>query len=127
MTPEAKKLEPAVREAILEVTKELDGHSIYPSEMFKEMALPKKLWKPLLRTHRSDMSDPKATIFDTKTGSPLDELMGVRGLSMLWKLAEYVGADTKIAASKMGRGYQARELQSAIVRALGKNDKEAGL
>jgi len=123
MTPEAKKLNSATRNNVIEVVKRLNGHTIFDTNLVRDrFPLPKKVWKPILRTHRSDHESHKSTIF--VDSQPVDELMGIYGLSLLWSIADWLGADTKAAASKMGRGFQAAELRAAIIEACGNNEHE---
>jgi hypothetical protein len=92
-----------------------DGHTIWDADAdcFKEM--PKDLMDRMTVVHKSDGTH-KGSIF--VGGKLVEELRGVNGLRLLWALASTVGADTKKAADKMGRGFQAHELTVAIKQKL---------
>ena len=105
-------------QAILDLLKVIggDGHTLYDAadEIFQTM--PKALMDMVTQTHKSD-GTPKGTIF--KDGQIVEEMHAVYGLDLLWRLATEVGADTKLAAQKMGRGFQAQELTKALRVKLG--------
>ena len=88
-----------------------DGHTLWDADTdtFKDM--PKDFMDSVTHVHKSDGSY-KGSIF--VNGERVEELRGVHGLGLLWALAREVGADTKKAADKMGRGFQAHELTKAI-------------
>ena len=69
-----------------------------------------------IKTYESDLSNPKSTIY-TDNG-PVDSLRGWHTLDVLWSIAEGIEADTKEAASKMGRGFQAQALSASITSRL---------
>ena len=105
-------------QAILDLLKVIggDGHTLYDAadEIFQTM--PKALMDMVTQTHKSD-GTAKGSIW--RDGQMVDEMHAVYGLDLLWRLATEVEADTKIAARKMGRGFQAQELTKAIKEKLG--------
>ena len=105
-------------QAILDLLKEIggDGHTLYDADNEIFQAMPKELMDLVTQTHKSD-GTPKGTIF--KDGQTVEEMRAVYGLDLLWRLATEVEADTKIAARKMGRGFQAQELTKALREKLG--------
>jgi hypothetical protein len=56
----------------------------------------------------------KATIFDTATGNPFRSCYGVYALDFAYGIANDIGADCTEAHKKMGRGFQAGCLVTAI-------------
>lgn len=94
-----------------------DGHSIYGVEEFDDLGLPAEFLDRFITVHKSHGTNPKGMIFG-EGGKVLPELRGVYGLDLLWGLAYAIGADTQAAAEKMGRGFQAQALTSAIYKVL---------
>jgi hypothetical protein len=84
------------------------GHALYFPEVFTEMGFPADFILPLNRAHRPDV------IFDPVSETQ-SEVQSVFELDFWWALAKHVGADTREAATKAGRGTQARELRDAIL------------
>jgi len=92
-----------------------DGWSIYPVSWYTDFGLPAELIKPLEQKLKSDFSHPKKTLF--RNGEPIEELIGVYTLRVLYQIAENIGVEEdalKNAFSKTGRGFQAQELSEAI-------------
>ena len=103
---------------ILDLLKEIgnDGHTLWAAdEPFFEL-MPKGFMESVTQTHKSD-GTAKGSIW--KNGEMVPELHSVYGLDLLWELAKEVGADTKLAGQKMGRGFQAQELTKALREKLG--------
>ena len=101
------------KQAILDLLKVIggNGHTLYDAadEIFQGM--PKELMDAVTQTHKSD-GTAKGSIW--RNGEMVPEMHAVYGLDLLWRLASEVGADTKLAAQKMGRGFQAQELTKAL-------------
>lgn len=93
-----------------------DGHMIWKVEPFVEAGLPQD-WIDM-NTHvlKSDRSNFKSTIFNE--GKVVESVKGIYGLDCLWQIANDIDADTKIASTKIGRGFQAGELTTAIMKKL---------
>lgn len=101
----------------MEITKEIiregieneviigDGHTIFGPEFYKGFDV-----SHLVRNHASG-DTPKSTIFDTQTGEPMKELMGVYNLQFLYWLASEAGVSYREA---FGRGTQARNIVEAL-------------
>mgnify|MGYP003152937129 CR=1 FL=1 len=106
------------KQATLDLLKVIggDGHTLYDAadEIFQ--GIPKALIDMVTQTHKSD-GTAKGSIW--RNGQMVDEMHAVYGLDLLWRLATEAEADTKIAARKMGRGFQAQELTKAIKEKLG--------
>lgn len=90
-----------------------DGHTIFKDSYIRAMGFTDAFVDRFCESHESGDS-AKETIFSTKDGKPMPECRGVYGLNFLYGIADDIGADTKIACSKMGRGFQAQELAKAI-------------
>ena len=88
-----------------------DGHSIYFPKFFLDMGFSPDFVKRFTFKHKSDGTH-KGNIY--KDGEVLKSLEGVASLSFAYGIAGDIGADTKQACSKMGRGSQAGELSFAI-------------
>jgi len=108
------------KQVILDLVKYIggDGHTIYDPREDIFNGVSKELMESVTQTHKSDGSYKGSIFVD---GKCVEELYGVHGLELLWKLAINVEADTKVAASKMGRGFQAQALSEAIFNKLGEN------
>jgi len=89
-----------------------DGHSIWKSSMFTDMGFAAKDLP--IRKHTSDGSY-KGTVFG-HDGKPI-EPTGVYGLDFMYQLARFLGVTFP---SFMGRGFQARAIQSAVLAELTK-------
>jgi hypothetical protein len=92
-----------------------DGWSIYPVDWYTDFGVPTELIKPLEETLKSDFRHPKTTLFTN--GKPVEELVGVYTLRVLYQIAENIGVENdalKSAFSKTGRGFQAQELSEVI-------------
>jgi len=90
-----------------------DGHTIFKDQFIRDMGFTDEFVDNFCQSHESG-DCAKSTIFSTKDGKPMPECLGVYGLSFLYGIAHNINADTKIACSKMGRGFQAQELVVAI-------------
>ena len=102
----------------MEITKELvaeaidkeiiigDGHAIFYSKFYESLFDVSHL----VRNHASG-NEPKYTIYDTETGEPMTELMGVYNLDFLYWLAKETGVTYREA---FGRGTQARNIVEAL-------------
>lgn len=89
-----------------------DGHTVYDGAILD--GLPATVTKGLLHKQGGG-SDPKSKVFaNGKEVTPL----AVHGLSLLFRIAGYIGADTKEANKYMGRGRQAGALHEAITAKL---------
>ena len=87
-----------------------DGHTIFKEEAFD--MLPKEFLERYINEYESDGTG-KGDIFDDH-GNVIPKLRGVYGLTLLYGIAYDIGADTKEASSKSGRGFQADCLTRAI-------------
>ena len=91
-----------------------DGHTIYKEEAFS--MLPKEFLDKYVQEYESE-GHGKTAIYDND-GNRLDKVYGVHGLKLLYGMAYDIGADTKEAESKSGRGFQADCLTRAINKRL---------
>jgi hypothetical protein len=89
-----------------------DGHGIFDPAALTEVGVPQPLVDRFTETFESDFSNPKSTIFDNKTGLPINQMRGVYGYNVLSGIVR----DLKIQAEpKFGRGFQAEVWKKAIV------------
>ena len=93
-----------------------DGHSLYAADADFFAGMPKEIMESVTHTHKSD-GTYKGTIF--VNGEAVEEMHGVYGLDILWKVANEIGADTSLAGGMVGRGSQARALTQAIREKIG--------
>lgn len=103
-------------EALWRVAAMCDGHGIIDPGQLVEAGLAKEAVDYFTETLKSD-GTPKGTIF--VDGEPVKSLDGVYGLRLLEAIA---GALDVTYTSYMGRGYQARAIQSALRAHLGIDD-----
>lgn len=105
-------------EAIRTYLKEVgaDGHGIYKPEYLVKMGFEVAFVAKYTVREKSGKSY-KSQLFDN-SGNPVPYIDGVYALSFLYGIAENIGADTSEAMSKMGRGFQAQCLCSAISKVL---------
>lgn len=89
-----------------------DGHTIFSVKAYQEAGMPENLIKHFARTHVSDTSDPKSTIF-TREGV-VKELRGIYGLNVVEAI---VAALDLPRSSAMGRGFRAQQAIAEIVKA----------
>lgn len=94
-----------------------DGHSLFAPEFYAPYFTAEELAKAnLIQTVKSDGS-LKGSIYDRKTGQPLDSLEGVvYNLSFLYWVTRQIG-DTRWPRAE-GRGSQASELVGFISETL---------
>ena len=92
-----------------------DGHTIYATTQLVELGVPETVLKDVVERHVTEKRNPKSQLF-TADGVPIDKLDGVHGLALLKKIA----ADLGIFSSKMGRGWQMRDLQEQVRDAVDK-------
>ena len=90
-----------------------DGHNIIDPAALIEAGLPEQAVAYFTETLKSDGTH-KGTIF--VEGQPVDELAGVYGLRLLEGIAGALGVTYP---PFMGRGYQARAIQTALRAHLG--------
>lgn len=100
-----------------------DGWTMLKPEYLLRIGFSPKLVKQMTTVQKSSKHDPKGQLYDNE-GRPVDKIEGVYALAFSYAIAHNVGADTKEAYSKMGRGFQAQCLVRAIAEKLGLN-KEA--
>jgi hypothetical protein len=101
-----------------------DGHAFYSPEVFTDAGFPPEFILPLNGPVPHDAVRTVDPAFQPQKRIAPNELRAVFELDFWWALAEHVGADTKEAAMKCGRGTQARELRDAIVLELEKHLNE---
>lgn len=89
-----------------------DGHTIMKPKAFLDLGLHKDMVKAHTTVIKSDFSDHKSTIFDNKTGKPVESMEGVYGLDMLFDIVNQLKLNY---LDRFGRGSQAREWQRVIV------------
>ena len=87
-----------------------DGHTILKPEAFLKLGVPKAIVKGHTRTIKSDLSDPKYTIFD-KNGKPVKSMEGVYGLDVLADIVRQYRLEYR---EFFGRGTQAEEYKRVI-------------
>lgn len=87
-----------------------DGHTIFKEEAFD--MLPKEFLDKYVHEYES-VGHGKTAIYDND-GNRLEKLRGVYSLDLLYGMAHDIGADTKEAESKNGRGFQADCLTRSI-------------
>lgn len=102
-------------DVIKKVVDMCDGHTIFKPEALLNAGVPKDLVKAHTHKYVSDFSDPKATIFDNKTGKPVKEQEGVYGLDVLADIVMHFNLDCR---DFFGRGSQAREYARVILEHL---------
>jgi len=100
-------------EVVLRAAAVCDGHTVLDPRAFLDAGLPMDVVDHLTRTHRSDPSHPKSTLF--VDGRPVEELSGVYGLDALRFLADALGV---AYARALGRGFEARNIRAALQRHL---------
>jgi len=93
-----------------------DGHSILDPTQMVEFGFEQEFVNRFSYDHASGKSY-KETLFDTN-GNPLQSCLGVYTLDFLYGIAKDIEADTQFAERKMGRGFQASELITAIKEAI---------
>jgi hypothetical protein len=96
-----------------------DGHTLWGADADFFKGVPKEIMDSVTHTHKSDGTG-KGSIF--VNGEVVEELHGVYGLDILWRLAKETGSDTTHAGGMFGRGSQARALTQAIREKLGGAD-----
>ena len=88
-----------------------DGHSIFPPTFYSTLVEVEVLDRAgLVRTFRSDYSNPKTTIFD-RAGNPIDSMTGVYNLDVLEWIADALDVTYHPA---LGRGSQAQYIVNAL-------------
>jgi len=97
-----------------EFLSEPSGHSFWADTAFIRLGFDPAVVASLSRHHESSSRDPMQTITDMN-GNVVESLDSVYELEFLWILAREVGADVREAATKYGRGTQARLLAAAIL------------
>lgn len=98
-----------------EFVSEGNGHAIIGPDCFVEMGFMPEWVDLVTHVHESD-GTPKGTIFGPD-GRAVQKLEGVYSLSMLYRLCDLLGVDSKSAGSYMGRGFQARALAGVLLAA----------
>lgn len=96
-----------------------DGHTIWEADADFFSGMPEEFMGSVTETLKSDGS-PKGTIW--RDGEAVDEMQGVYGLTLLWRLARLIGADMDKHDQLMGRGFRACALTEAIREKLGGAD-----
>jgi hypothetical protein len=79
-----------------------DGHTIWKPSVLKNFS--NGIQSRFIRSVKSDTSDYKSTIFDSK-GQIVEECEGIYGLSLLGTICSDLNLEYE---SKLGRGFQAR-------------------
>ena len=92
-----------------------DGHSICSPKFFLDMGFSEQFVKRSTYEHESDGSH-KGNIFSN--GKKVAKLEGVYTLDFAYEVAKDIGADMNEALSKIGRGFQAGCLATAINKKL---------
>ena len=108
-------------DAILKSADRCDGHCILDPQAFITAGLPVEVVSHLTRSHKSDLSDPKATLI--VDGEPVKELSGVYGLELLQFLATALGVGYMRA---LGRGREAGNIQAALHQHFNRGGKGGG-
>tara|TARA_B100001013_G_scaffold331809_1_gene247643 strand:+ start:2643 stop:3002 length:360 start_codon:yes stop_codon:yes gene_type:complete len=98
-----------------------DGWSILSKNFFEKYLHASEITtvvEPLVKSHKSDYSHPKLTIF--KEGYPVQSIEGVHALDLLYTIANDLDLSETLnnASAKMGRGFQAQELTEGILNHL---------
>jgi len=88
-----------------------DGHTIFPPEAFTKKKIPREVIESEIRFYKSDISDPKSTIFNNQ-GQALLGLDGIYGLSLLKHIASAFDVEYE---GKMGRGWEARSVTESLI------------
>ena len=84
-----------------------DGHGLIDPEFFEGFDV-----TSITKTHKSDLSNPKYTIFTD--GVPVEEMEAVYNLDFLAMIVHQLGLDCD--EHYMGRGFQAQEYLRALER-----------
>ena len=108
-------------DAILKSADRCDGHCILDPQAFLSVGLPAEVVAHLTRRHKSDLSDPKATLI--VDGEAVKELSGVYGLELLQFLATALGVGFTRA---LGRGREACNIQAALHEHFQRGEKGGG-
>jgi len=58
-------------------------------------------------------------------GQPVMKLVGIKHTSLIWKIAEEIGADTSVAANFTGEGFRTEAIMSEIKKAVESHEKVA--
>lgn len=90
-----------------------DGHSIIKAEALVKWGFDFEFVSNLAFNHESG-EHFKEMIFSPDFSKKLDSLYGVYSLSFAYAIAHDIGASTKEAREKMGRGFQAGCLNASI-------------
>lgn len=93
-----------------------DGHTIYDPEFYTKRGIPKAFVEVLAFNHKSHGDDPKHRLY--QNGREVASVWGVYNLDFLSRVADVVGADTRTANKKLGRGFRAQALRDAIYEKL---------
>lgn len=98
-----------------------DGWSILSEAFFKKYLHETEIENvvvPLIKTHETDYSHPKLTIY--REGYPVQSIEGVHSLDLLYTIAKDLGLEKIVdkASLKQGRGFQAQELTTGIIEYL---------
>lgn len=112
-------------EKFREYCNEGDGHTIFVDTYFREMGFADEVVDKFVEVIKSNTDNHKETLFNPK-GEVIPELKGVYGLRFLSSIARTLGADTKSADSKLGRGFAAREYGAAILKWLNEEEVKSG-
>jgi hypothetical protein len=117
-TPPAPVIIPTERDVrgVLEISAN-DGHTIFKPSAFLEAGVNPALVERYTRKYESDTSHPKSTIYGDY-GWPIEEAVGVYGLSILSGLVSNLGLTCE---SYMGRGFQAQAYTKALKEWLANN------
>jgi hypothetical protein len=105
-------------QTIRKVLGDLDGWSIYNPEEMISQGVPAEIVLPHVEVHKSNPSRYTQSIFDD-SGKLLDQVRGIHGLDLLYAIAENLGADTREANGRSGRGSRGEALKVAILAAMG--------
>lgn len=89
-----------------------DGHSLLYPKFFTDMGFDSEFVNRFTHEHKSD-GTAKGSIV-ANSGKRIDKVIGVYVLDFAYGVAYDIGADTGPANRKMGRGFQAQELATAI-------------
>ena len=109
------KIKDLTKEQILAAVNVIDGdgHTIFKPEAFVKAGWPQELVDRYTETIKSNFNDFKSII--TVNDKPVKQLKGVYGLALLHYINNSLGLK---GTTKLGRGFQARELTENIINHL---------
>lgn len=98
------------KETLLKVADICDGHSIFKPETFLEAGLHPDIVDEFADCHLSNPGNHKEVIFSSRTGKPVEKMLGIYGLEVI----EFIARVFKVSSNKNGRGFRANDLKQQL-------------